>query len=148
MDERRLDEETALLAAIELSILGTGAEGAIWCGSDGILWEAKQERSCGFNNGYCESASTGTNNYSQRTNDILCRGRRYTNIFSGDRKYVVDRSKFTVGYYQYKWNLHGNSFLIRMLFCIFTDNYYSKSFTNNYNVREYSGRFLLTLWVI
>jgi hypothetical protein len=52
MDERRLDEETALLAAIELSILGTGAEGAIWCWGNGILWEAKQERSCGFNNGF------------------------------------------------------------------------------------------------
>jgi hypothetical protein len=52
MDECCLDEETALLAAIELTVLGTGAEGPIWCRSNGIVWETEEKRSCGFNNGF------------------------------------------------------------------------------------------------
>ena len=52
MDERCLDEETALLAAIELTVLGTGTEGAIWCRSDGIVREAEEERGCCFDDGF------------------------------------------------------------------------------------------------
>jgi hypothetical protein len=52
MNERRLDEEATLLTAIELTVLGSGAERAIWCWSDGIVWEAEEERRSRFDDGF------------------------------------------------------------------------------------------------
>jgi hypothetical protein len=52
MDERRFDEETTLLATIELSILGSGAKRPDWGWSDGVVRETEEERSCGFNDGF------------------------------------------------------------------------------------------------
>jgi hypothetical protein len=49
---RKLYEEASLLTPIELAVLGSCAERAIWCRCDGIVREAEEERRCGFDDGF------------------------------------------------------------------------------------------------
>jgi hypothetical protein len=48
----KLYEEASLLTPIELAVLGSCAERAIGCGGDGIVREAEEEWSCGFDDGF------------------------------------------------------------------------------------------------